>query len=439
MKSKLLKGIVAVALTGAVVFTGITWNGAQSIQTIKTQMEEAVSIIDALKANATKLEEIIARKNEEILQLVNSGNSSSAEDKAKIEELTNEVTSLQAQVDEANARIAEYEEALAELEQEYQSKGEEANTIIAKLNEEVQRLEGELEKANNDIASLLAENTALYDSIKDTDTSFDPSKYEVDYQITWGDGNESSSEITGDPTGNEGQTSVNYLMSTFTETISTSAELNYAEPVSTEWVREKTNVIMAYINANNMMEDIVYCYRIDYTMVNGTAKPILYLAKADGTMLTENETAACAVVSINYFINVFENAIFDNPMYYYSAAYMDAYVWYTVTGTKNLQYSSYVTEGRINQAGEFIAANSGISDIKVFEFYYNSYSYGSSNPSNIKVCHADGRALLDEELARCFLTPEQYEQVAMNAVENLNDNFTDITTGNAAFPVPDMK
>ena len=132
--SKLSMVGTSLAVSG-VILGSIVWNGAETLESAKTWINEATTKIELFQSNESKLTEGIKSKNAEISQL-----------KAQINELSNNKT-------ENETLIAELEAQVATLTNEKEALEAQLGNEEALVNE-VERLNGELTKANADAEAL---------------------------------------------------------------------------------------------------------------------------------------------------------------------------------------------------------------------------------------------------------------------------------------------
>ena len=182
------KGTVAKVLAGTTLIGGVaigtlTFTGQLDLDAIKGAYDRAISNINILQANETKLKNAIAEK----LGIITGYKSKAESLQTRVDELTQQLEEAKNNKTEDSSKIQELQAKIDELQAQIDDSitDDQYNSLLA----EIERLNGELTKANSAVATLKNEIVAKDAQIKDakavTDEELNGNIDTSDLYFTW--------------------------------------------------------------------------------------------------------------------------------------------------------------------------------------------------------------------------------------------------------------
>lgn len=182
------KGTVAKVLAGTTLIGGVaigtlTFTGQADLEAIKGAYDRAISNINILQANETKLKNAIAEK----LGIITGYKSKAESLQERVDQLTQQLEEAKNNKTEDTGKIKELQAKIDELQAQIDDgiTDEQYNSLLA----EIERLNGELTKANQQVATLKNEILAKDAEIKDakavTDEELNGNIDTSDLYFTW--------------------------------------------------------------------------------------------------------------------------------------------------------------------------------------------------------------------------------------------------------------
>lgn len=160
------KGTVAKVLAGTTLIGGVAigtlaFTGGADLEAIKGAYDRAISNIDILQANETKLKNALAEK----LGLITGYKSKAESLQTRVNELTEQLKKAKENTTTDTGKIQELQNKINELQAQIDDSitDDQYNSLLA----EIERLNGELTKANSAVATLKNEIMAKDAQIKD--------------------------------------------------------------------------------------------------------------------------------------------------------------------------------------------------------------------------------------------------------------------------------
>lgn len=182
-KATVAKVLAGTTLIGGVAFGTLTFTGQADLDAIKGAYDRAISNINILQANETKLKNAIAEK----LGIITGYKSKAESLQERVDQLTQQLEEAKNNKTEDTGKIKELQAKIDELQAQIDDgiTDEQYNSLLA----EIERLNGELTKANQQVATLKNEILAKDAEIKDakavTDEELNGNIDVSDLYFTW--------------------------------------------------------------------------------------------------------------------------------------------------------------------------------------------------------------------------------------------------------------
>ena len=182
-KATVAKVLAGTTLIGGVAIGTLTFTGQLDLDAIKGAYDRAISNINILQANETKLKNAIAEK----LGIITGYKSKAESLQTRVDELTQQLEEAKNNKTEDSSKIQELQAKIDELQAQIDDSitDDQYNSLLA----EIERLNGELTKANSAVATLKNEIVAKDAQIKDakavTDEELNGNIDTSDLYFTW--------------------------------------------------------------------------------------------------------------------------------------------------------------------------------------------------------------------------------------------------------------
>lgn len=182
-KSAVAKVLAGTTLIGGVAFGTLAFTGQADLDAIKGAYDRAVTNINILQSNETKLKNALTEK----LGLITGYKSKAESLQTRVDELTKQLEEAKNNKTEDTGKIKQLEAKIAELQSQIDDgiTDEQYNQLLG----EIERLNGELTKANEKVAALKNEILAKDAQIKDakavTDEELDGNVDTSDLYFSW--------------------------------------------------------------------------------------------------------------------------------------------------------------------------------------------------------------------------------------------------------------